>query len=100
MRLLRKVLLKTKILNKDKNKNIQNSPEANAKIKFLLPQKEFNHLVKSDFVVIAYKVIPNTTAAVATAESSTVAGSYMPHILDTKYDYAMVKVPSSTILLG
>jgi len=24
----------------------------------------------------------------------------MPHILDTKYDYAMVKVPSSTILLG
>ncbi len=45
-------------------------------------------------------MIPNTTAAVATAESSTVAGSYMLHILDTKYDYAMVKVPSSTILLG
>jgi hypothetical protein len=35
--MLSKVLLKTKILNKDKNKNIQNSPEANAKIKFLLP---------------------------------------------------------------
>jgi hypothetical protein len=35
--LLRKVLLKTKILNKDRNKNIQNSPEVNAKIKFLLP---------------------------------------------------------------
>ena len=45
-------------------------------------------------------MIPNKTAAVATAESSTVAGSYMPQILDTKYDCAMVKVPNNTILLG
>ncbi len=68
--------------------------------KYFLPQKELIHLVKSDFAVIAQKVIPNVAAAVATAESNTLAGSYIPQILDTMQDQAIVNAPRISKFVG